>query len=399
MFGRSTGSSRPSPEPRSVRRASGLAAATTRLAALTVAVVLAGVVIVASLAAAGRPARAADGEARLFGLLDLSAQRAPEALRLEIERWAALRGLKTLPDQGMRRALSGPEPAGVLVARLALSARAKQEAGDCAAAVAQATLAEVEALGTLTVDDEREPLKSLYVTLILCEDQLGHAERARAAGTRLRTLASLPPSPLSPELWDLYAATAAPPPASPPPASSRAASSPASPRAASSPAGAPAAASMVELQIDSEPPNARVAINFHPDGLTPRTLKVAPGLVYVELEKDGYKKAFRKITVGQAPVRAELALTERREDRAAQVESTVARLHGIDPARYRTTLARLAELARVDVLVAIAVNAGTVKVWWFDADRGELVGAPVESRLDPKTGRWAGADAALGAPD
>jgi hypothetical protein len=31
-----------------------------------------------------------------------------------------------------------------------------------------------------------------------------------------------------------------------------------------------------------------------------------------------------------------------------------------------------------------------VKLWWFDADRGDLVGDPIESRFDPKTGRLTG---------
>jgi len=219
----------------------------------------------------------------------------------------------------------------------------------------------------LGVDEERESLKSLYVTLIGCHDKLGHASDARAAGARLRTLVSMPPSPLSQALCDRYVA----------------------PPDAAAPAPEP-----VELQVDTDPPNARVAINFHFDGVTPRTLKVPPGVVYVEVEKDGFKKAFRKVTVERAPVRVPITLTERRQDRAAEVETTVARLRGNDPGRNRTTLARLAELARVDVLVAIAVDAGIVKMWWFDADRGDLVGGPVESRLDPKTGRWVAVSAA-----
>jgi len=77
-------------------------------------------------------------------------------------------------------------------------------------------------------------------------------------------------------------------------------------------------------------------------------------------------------------------------DRAAQVETAVAKLRGSDPTTHPTTLARLAELARVDVLVAIAVRAGTVKLWWFDSDRGDLMGDPMESRFDPKTGKIAG---------
>jgi hypothetical protein len=84
-------------------------------------------------------------------------------------------------------------------------------------------------------------------------------------------------------------------------------------------------------------------------------------------------------------------LADRREDRAAQVESAVVKLRGSDPTTHPTTLARLAELARVDVLVAIAVSgAGTVKLWWFDSDRGDLIDDPVESPFDPQSGKLTG---------
>ncbi|HET6150628.1 MAG TPA: PEGA domain-containing protein [Polyangia bacterium] len=304
--------------------------------------------------------------------LSVATERAPDGLRREVESWAKGRGLAQLADPGMQRALSGPEAAGPVVARLVSAARAQQDAGDCAAAAQLARAAETAALTALTVDEEREPLKSLYVLMIACEDKLGHADLARAAGVRLRTLVSLSPSALPRALWERYV---------PAPAGA--------PDAGAGTAPAPGAASLVELTVDSDPPNARVAINFHLDGVTPRTLKVHPGVVYVEVEKAGFKKAFRKITVDKKPERAVFALADRRQDRAAQIESTVAKLRGSDPATHPTTMARLAELARVDVLVAIAVNADTVRLWWFDSDRGDLVGDPIESHFDPRTGRLA----------
>jgi hypothetical protein len=328
-------------------------------------------VLLAALAAA-RTARAGEGEARLFGLVDLSmaTEHAPEALKVEVESWAKGRGLIKLTDAGMQRALNGPTATEPVIAHLVGVARAKQEAGDCAGAVALAYETEDAALGGLSVDDEREPLKVLYALLVACEHQLGHTAEAHAAGVRLRTLVSLPPSALSHDLWETYVGQ--------PTADAGAAPKP-------DPAATP-----VELTIDSDPPNARVAINFHINGVTPRTLRVAPGVVYVEIEKAGYKKAFRKITVDKAPARAVFSLADRRSDRAAQVESAVVRLRGSDPTTHPTTLARLAELARVDVLVAIAVRAGTVKLWWFDSERGDLMGEPIESRFDPKTGKIAG---------
>src|SRR6185295_8334933 len=172
MFGRSTGSFRPSrnsePWEGSEPPAMGsdgkavYARGDHRIARLAVAVLL--------VAGAVSEAHAADGEAQVFGLVDLSLQRAPEGLRSELERWAAGRGMTAVADLGMRRALAGPEPARVSIGRLAAAARAKQEAGDCAGAVAAATEAEGVALGSLGVDDEREPLKSLYVTLLVCHD-------------------------------------------------------------------------------------------------------------------------------------------------------------------------------------------------------------------------------------
>jgi len=91
-------------------------------------------------------ARAADGEARVFGLVDLSAQRAPDGVRVEIERWAGTRGLATLSDAGMRRALAGPESQRVASVRMVNAARSKQLAGDCAGAVALAAEAETATL-------------------------------------------------------------------------------------------------------------------------------------------------------------------------------------------------------------------------------------------------------------
>jgi hypothetical protein len=320
---------------------------------------------------------AGDDDERSFGLVDLSAatESAPEGLKREVETWAKGRGLEKIADATMQRALGGPEPPGPAVARLVSDARAKKETDDCAAAVAKAREAESAALATMTVDDEREPLKTVYELLIWCEHKLAHADLARAAGVRLRTLVSLPPSALPRDLWDRYVPVLAAPDGG---ASADTGS-----------AAAVAAEPMVELIVDSDPPNARVAINFHIDGVTPRTLKVHPGVVTIEVEKAGFKKAFRKITVDKKTERVVFALADRRQDRAAQVESAITRLRGSDPATHPTTLARLAELARVDVLVAIAVSAGTVKLWWFDADRGALVGDPIESRFDPKTGHLA----------
>ena len=132
-------------------------------------------------------AAAVDEGTRSFGVVDLSmvTQRAPEALRREVRAWAAARGLKKLSDAGMQRALGGAEAASVVVTRAPGGGAAKQDAGDCAQAVAMAGEAEVQALATLTFDDEREPLKTVYSLQVACEHAAGHAAEARAAAFRL----------------------------------------------------------------------------------------------------------------------------------------------------------------------------------------------------------------------
>ena len=67
--------------------------------------------------------------------------------------------------------------------------------------------------------------------------------------------------------------------------------------------------------MDSDPPNAQVSINLHGEGVTPRTLKVAPGLVFVEVQKEGFKKAFRAVTITDRPARTALRLIPRAQDR------------------------------------------------------------------------------------
>ena len=91
----------------------------------------------------------------------MATEHAPEALKVEVESWAKGRGLVKLTDAGMQRALNGPTATEPVIAHLVGVARAKQEAGDCAGAVALAYETEDAALAGLSVDDEREPLKVL----------------------------------------------------------------------------------------------------------------------------------------------------------------------------------------------------------------------------------------------
>ncbi len=179
------------------------------------------------------------------------------------------------------------------------------------------------------------------------------------AAARLRALVSLPPSDLPLPLWQKHVEKAS--------------------------FGAPT----VELQADSDPPNAQVSINLHGEGVTPRTLKVAPGLVFVEVQKEGYKKAFRAVEVKDRPVRTALRLVPRAQDRTEQAENQLRFLQKGEAEDRTSTLSRLSQLARVETLVLIKVTGEKVRISFYDAERGAMAEAPLESRWDPATGRVA----------
>ncbi len=293
-------------------------------------------------------------------MADISAERAPAALLAEVEREVArLRpAMKSVDDAAIRRALASGEAPEAAAARLVTEAEAASAAGDCAGAAARAREAEEAILAGVGIDDEREMLKRLYAMMIECESRLGNEPAAQAAGVRLRHLVSLPPSALARSLWDRYVPQAWPPAAS------------------------------VELAVDSDPPNAHVSIDFHGDGVTPRTRNVAPGVVIVELEKDGYKKAYRRVSVEAGkPARVIVRLLERSHDRVDQIRTSVTGLRGTNPGRRRQVLSKLCQLARVDTLVVLAAEGSKVKIWFFDADRGDLAGEPIHSPFDPATGK------------
>jgi hypothetical protein len=296
-----------------------------------------------------------------FAVVDLNPGPHNEKLVSSIEREVArLRpGARTVEDPIIRRLLAtGQGPADAAM-RLFKEAESLREADDCQGAVQKARQAETMILAALSLDEERDPLKALYALLVVCEHRLDREAEARTAAARLRALISLPPSDFPADLWERYVANAEPGPAT------------------------------TELQVDSDPPNAQVSINFRGEGVTPRTLKVAPGLVYVELQKDGYKKAFRAVEVKDRPARTVLRLIEKTHDRVEQAEAQVRALRKSEVSQRVLALSRLAQLARVESLVLFDAADGKVKLWFFDAERGAVTGAPIESPFDPDTGRVA----------
>jgi hypothetical protein len=204
--------------------------------------------------------------------------------------------------------------------------------------------AEEAALSGLPNDEARLPARGAIAVELACADQLGRADEARRAATRLRQITSQPPDGVSQALWDRYAPLRTVTP--------------------------------VELSVDSDPPNARVSINFHQTGVTPLTLEVPAGEVTVQIDKDGYQKVFRRLVAGPGAARLSLPLLERRRDRAGELARRVLALRGVDPSGHRPLMAQVSQLARVDVLVAFAARGASVTVWWFDADRGDFLGPP-----------------------
>jgi hypothetical protein len=269
---------------------------------------------------------------------------------------------KPLEDANMRRLLATGEGPVAAANRLTKEAQEHRATGDCPGAVERANQAESLTLASVPLDDERELLRLQYVVLVVCEHEGGHATRRDAAALRLRSLVSLPPPNLPQELWDKYVSKAVAP------------------------------AATTELLVDSDPANAQIQVNFHGDGVTPRTTKAPRGTVYVEVQKDGYIKGFRKIEVAGQPARTVFRLVERTHDRLDQALAMANLLRQTEPgqAPATQTLARLAQLARAETLVVLSMTASDrVKIWFFDAERGALSGDTLSSQVDPATGRVA----------
>ncbi len=289
-----------------------------------------------------------------FAVVDVSAARADERLVSEVERQIArLRpGAAPIDEPAMRRLLATGEGPAAAATRLLHEAEDQRATGACDAAVARAEVAEALTLNNVPLDDERDLLKRIYTVLVACEAKRGRDKELAWSASRLRALVELAPDGLPPELWSKHVENALP------------------------------GAATSELQIDSEPGNAQIAIDFHGDGVTPRTLKIAPGVHYIEVQKDGFRKAFRKITMGAQPVRTVFRLVARTADRLDQAAATLALVRRAEPGQRAPGLARLAQLARAELLVVLAVDGDRAKIWFFDAERGGLAKDAVESEID-----------------
>lgn len=306
--------------------------------------------------------QAARAQETRFAVVDLDPRPPHEKLVAEVEReMERLKpGARRIEDEVVRRLLATGEGPAAAAQRLLGEAQKARDADDCKTAVDKSRAAEQMLLSALSIDEEREPLKALYILQVICEDRLKRAPALALAAARLRSLVALPPTELPLPLWQKHVEKASFGPAT------------------------------VELQADSEPPNAQVSINLHGEGVTPRTLKVAPGLVFVEVQKEGFKKAFRAVEVRDRPVRTALRLVPRAQDRTEQTENQLRFLQKAADTDDRTSnLSRLSQLARVETLVLLKVTGDRVRLSFYDAERGAMAEAPLESRFDPVTGRVA----------
>lgn len=301
----------------------------------------------------------AQAENASFAVVNLSGADLPQSVLVEAERqYARLRpGATTINDAGIKRLLFTGETASAAVPRLIEGARAKRSLGVCNEAIVLATEAEDLIFNSIPPDEAREPLKTIYTLLVACEDNLGRAEQRAQAARRLRALVSLPPDDLPPGLWEAFVDKAVPGPAT------------------------------IELQVDSEPPNAQIFLNFHAVGTTPTTLKVATGEVLIELQKEGYKKGFRRIEMQNRAERTVLRLSDVKRDRTELVASTMRTLSTKEDLReYPRSLAQLSQWLRADALVLMRAAGVRVSIEFFDAERGQLAQEHLFSLYDRTTG-------------
>jgi len=297
-----------------------------------------------------------------LAVVNLSGTHAPLAVVKSIEReLLRLYPNSTLGTEPALRKLitTGERPLDAVI-RLIADATDKRNTGRCAEAVALLDEAEELALRSVSLSDERAPLRRVYSARVVCEHTLGHAAARDTYARRLRALTAKPTPDLPDSLWNEFVATAVP-------------------------EELPAEA-LVELQIDSEPANAQVQINFRAEGSTPRTLTVPPGEYLVEVQKEGYKKAYRRVVVEETTRRAVFRLVDKRLDRLDLTASTLRLLRASDPKQRPRSVASLAQWLRADRLALVRFEGDQLRIWQFDAERGAFLRDELVSTFDPVTG-------------
>src|SRR5687767_4651610 len=132
-----------------------------------------------SLAALGvlLPASSALAQQTRFAVVDMEPKGGHARLMGEVEREIArLRpNASPIEDEVMRRLLATGEGPGRAAQRLLAEAQRARATDDCKSAIEKSRTAETMMLTAMSIDEERDPLKSLYILQVICEARLGRA--------------------------------------------------------------------------------------------------------------------------------------------------------------------------------------------------------------------------------
>jgi PEGA domain len=305
--------------------------------------------------------RAVKADELRFAVVNLSGASLPQTVVASVEREVQrLRpGTQLILEDPVVRLLETGETPEVAAPRLVAQAEAARASGDCALALNLGNEAEMLLFGSVATATARPLLIRVFTTALLCSETLSQNETLILSARRLKAMTDTPPEGFPQASWDAHVATLVEPTES------------------------------TELFIDSEPANAQISVNFRAVGTTPHTLKVSRGEVLIELEKEGYKKSFRRLELLESQKRTVFRLIGIRADRAELIGSALNILSRVTPTERPQVLSQLAQWARADLLVLLKIENGMLRIWQFDADRGAAATEVIDSTFDPESGRVA----------
>jgi len=296
-----------------------------------------------------------------FAVVNLSGSALPQSVVASVEREVQrLRpGTQPITEESVVRLLATGETPEVSAPKLVQQAESARAAGDCPLALNLAAEAESLLLGSIATNVARPLLTRVFATSLLCAEALSQTETLQISARRLKAITETPPEGFPQASWDAHVATVKDP------------------------------AESTELVIDSEPANAQIFLNFRSVGATPRSLTGPRGEVLIEIEKEGYKKAFRRLELIESEKRTVFRLIGIRADRAELIGSALNILSRVNPTERPQVLSQLAQWARADLLVLLKVENGMLRIWQFDSDRGAAATEIIDSLYDPESGRVA----------
>ena len=303
--------------------------------------------------------RAARADELRFAVVNLSGASLPQTVVASVQREVQrLRpGTRLILEDSVVRLLETGETPEVAAPRLVERAEAARASGDCALALNLGNEAEVLLLGAVPSATAKPLLIRVFATALLCAETLSQKDTLNVNARRLKAITDAPPEGFPQAAWEAHVATLVEP------------------------------AESTELFIDSEPANAQISVNFRASGSTPHTLTVSRGEALIEIEKEGYKKSFRRLEMLESQKRTVFRLIGIRADRAELIGSALNILSRITPTEKPLVLSQLAQWARADLLVLLKIENGMLRIWQFDADRGASATEVLDSTFDPDSGR------------